>query len=108
MTGVEVLGVAVAGAVGATVRAELTAASPVRRTAACNVVGAGLLGAATVLLSGTALVVVGTGLLGATTTFSTWMVHAAQHEATTRVALVPLTAGVLAAGLGRWLGTLLS
>lgn len=104
MTGVEVVGVAAAGAVGALVRAGLTADDPVRRTAAVNVVGAALLGLATALLDGAALTVVGTGLLGATTTFSTWAVQAVEHPAPARVLAVPLVLGVAAAALGRVLG----
>lgn len=108
MTPLEVLLVAAAGAVGAVVRHELTAhPHAVRATAAVNVVGAGLLGGATVALATGPLLVLGGGLLGSTTTFSTWMVQADTAPATGRVVVVPLVAGVAAAVAGRLLATAL-
>lgn len=108
MSPVEVVLVAAAGAVGAVVRHELTARPhAVRATAAVNVVGAGLLGAATVVLAAGPLLVVGGGLLGSTTTFSTWMVQADAAPAPVRVVAVPLVAGVVAAVAGRLLATAL-
>ncbi len=107
MTPVEVLLVALAGAAGAVVRHALTAGPrAVRATAAVNVVGAGLLGAATVALPAGPLLVLGGGLLGSTTTFSTWMVQA-DGTATGRVVAVPLVAGVVAAVGGRLLASAL-
>lgn len=108
MTPTEVLLVAVAGAAGAVVRHELTARPhAVRATAAVNVVGAGLLGAATVALDTGPLLVLGGGLLGGATTFSTWMVQADASSATGRVVVLPLVAGVAAAVAGRLLATML-
>lgn len=102
MSALEVLLVAVAGALGAVVRHELTTRPrAVRATAMVNVVGAGLLGVATSVLAGGPLLIVGGGLLGATTTFSTWMVHADTAPSTGRVVVLPLVAGVAAAALGR-------
>lgn len=92
------LQVALAGAVGAVLRHELTARpDPVRATAVVNVVGAALLGVAVVALDDPALVVVGGGLLGALTTFSTWMVQADRAQRPLLVAVLPLLVGVVAA-----------
>lgn len=102
MSPLELLLVALAGAAGAVVRHELTNGHhAVRWTAAVNVAGAGLLGAATVALTAGPLLVLGGGLLGATTTFSTWMVQADTAPATGRVVVLPLLAGVTAAVAGR-------
>lgn len=100
MTASLALQVALAGAVGAVLRHELTSRpDAVRATAVVNVVGAALLGVAVVALDDTALVVVGGGLLGALTTFSTWMVQADRAGRPLLVALVPLVCGVAAAAL---------
>jgi fluoride ion exporter CrcB/FEX len=109
VSGWGVLGVAVAGAAGAVLRAEATArGDATRATAVLNVVGAALLGATLVLLDGTARTVVAVGLLGATTTFSTWMVQAESHAQRVRVVLVPFVAGVAAVAAGRWLAMLVA
>lgn len=79
------LGVALAGGVGALLRASVGEAALRRRpgtgpflgTAAVNLVGALLLGIVVGLDDATLLAVVGTGLCGALTTFSTWVVRAA-------------------------------
>ena len=109
MTGGEAVLVAVAGALGAVVRHELTdRPHAVRWTAAVNVVGAGLLGVASAALAAGPLLVLGGGLLGAATTFSTWMVQAdtaPTASATGWVVALPLVAGVAAAVGGRLLAT---
>lgn len=110
MSPVQLLLVAVAGAAGALLRHELTShpdrARAMRATAAVNVLGAGVLGIATVALDGTALLVAGGGLLGSATTFSTWMVQADDAPppgGALAVLAVPLLLGVAAAAAGRLL-----
>lgn len=118
MSALQLLLVAVAGAVGALLRHELTTRpDPVRArraTAVVNVLGAGALGVAAVAVDGTALLVLGGGLLGSATTFSTWMVQAEGAAApgadggvrsVCAALAVPLVLGVVAAAAGRLLAT---
>lgn len=112
-------GVGLAGAVGAAGR--FTVDGVVSRrlghafpygTLVVNLTGAFVLGLVVGgALSGDALRLVGTGLLGAYTTFSTWMFesHHLAGERRSRAAVanvvVTIVVGVVAAALGRRLGT---
>lgn len=81
-------------------------------TLAVNLTGAVLLGLITGLaLHGRGQVVVGAGLIGAYTTFSTWMLETQRLAEEGEVGLavanlaISLIAGVLAAALGRAIGS---
>ncbi len=104
MTGLDLTLVAGAGAVGALVRHEAITRTlpPLLAVHVLNVLGALLLGVASVALDGRALLVLGGGLLGGMTTFSTWFVLA-QDEPPLSAVLAPLAFGVAAAALGRLL-----
>lgn len=109
MTAVQLLLVAVTGAIGAVVRFELTDDRPVTALHAVNVVGSLLLGLfAGSGAGGTSVAFSLAGGLGAVTSFSTWMVGA---RTAARQAPVPglafaghlLLPTVLAVG-GAWVG----
>lgn len=118
MTAVGVLGVMLAGGIGAVLRflgdgavGRRTSGPFPSGTLAVNLTGAVLLG----LLTGLALpkevaLVVGTGALGAFTTFSTWMLetHRLVEERQLRTAVLNIVgsvaAGLVAASLGLWIG----
>lgn len=101
----------VAGGVGAVARV-LFGHSGRKAIALINVVGAALLGlvlglSASGRIEEDLATVLGLGFLGGFTTFSTWMVDvAATSEGRTKSLLAPVGAGVLAAMVGRWLGSL--
>lgn len=106
----------VAGAVGALVRAEVTARRGVRQgTAIVNLAGGFLLG----LLVGLAgsyhadagpLLVLGVGGAGGLTTFSTWVMDVTDRDRADQVPAmgVTLLVGTLLAGLGWFLGALVA
>lgn len=117
MTAVVWVGVVLCGGLGAVARFALDGAvgrkvsSFPYGTLVVNVSGAFLLG----LFEGThpgsnLALVLGTGLLGAYTTFSTWMletqrlVEERQHLRAGLNILGSVAAGIVAAGLGLWLG----
>lgn len=110
-----VLAVAMGG-LGALVRAEVTARLGVRRgTAVVNLVGAFLLGLVVGLAGGAdvdtgTVLVLGTGAIGGLTTFSTWMLDTIDRPDTDEVPalVVTLGAGALLAGVGWFVGALLS
>ncbi len=118
MTAAVWAGVAVLGGCGAVLRflvdgavsARLGRSFPVG-ILVVNLSGAFALGVLTGLaFEGTRALLVGTALLGSYTTFSTWMVDSRRLAGRRpRLAaanlLVGLGAGVVAAALGRWLGT---
>jgi CrcB protein len=119
VTGLDWIGVAVLGGVGAlgrflldrAVSARAAAAGLPVGTLAVNLSGAFLLGLITGLaLNGDALVLAGTATLGSYTTFSTWMLEThrlreeAQFAPAALNAVLSLVAGVGAAALGRALG----
>jgi CrcB protein len=115
------LGVLVGGGLGASLRflvdgavARRTGTSFPFGTLVVNLSGSVVLG----LLSGLALpqdisLIVGTGVVGSYTTFSTWMLESQRlaEERQNRYAaaniVLSLVAGLAAAALGRWLGTVL-
>ncbi len=106
------LGLAVAGGVGALLRAEASRRlGPVRGTAVVNLLGAALLGllvgmAGAGRVSTDVVRIVGTGLAGGLTTFSTWMLETSRRRRDLVVGslVAPLVAGVVVAGIARWLG----
>jgi CrcB protein len=106
----------VAGGIGAWVRAEVTARLGVRRgTATVNLAGAFLLGLLVGLAGGAdsdtgTLVVLGTGAMGGLTTFSTWMLDTMDRPDDDEVPalLVTLFAGMVLAGVGWFVGALVT
>lgn len=112
--------VAVAGGAGAVARLLLDGSVGRRTTGpmpwgtlAINVSGAFVLGLLDgVGLSETVALVVATGFVGAYTTFSTWMFETQRlaEEREARVAAgniaISVVAGLVAAGLGLWIGSL--
>lgn len=97
--------VAVAGGLGALLRAELSARlGRGIGTAVVNIVGAAALGVLAALLGRvhpTVALVAGTGFLGGLTTFSTWMVESvdAGQRRGVLLVLVQLAAGLAGAGV---------
>ena len=106
----------VMGAVGALVRAEVTARIGVRRgTASVNLAGAWLLGLVVGLAGGVdvdsgAVLVLGTGFCGGLTTFSTWMLDTIERPDTDQppALVVTMLAGTLLAGVGWLVGLLVT
>ncbi len=104
------------GGVGALVRAEVAARLGVRRgTAVVNLLGALLLGLVVGLAGGAevdsgTVLLLGTGFCGGLTTFSTWVLDTLDRpEADQAPALVvTLFAGMVLAGLGWFLGALVT
>lgn len=103
-----------AGAVGALVRAEVTARRGVRQgTAIVNLAGGFLLGllvglAGSYHAESSTLLVLGVGGTGGLTTFSTWMMDVTDRDPADHVPAmgVTLLAGTLLAGVGWILGAL--
>ncbi|MCB9439857.1 MAG: fluoride efflux transporter CrcB [Mycolicibacterium sp.] len=112
------LAVLLVGGVGAVARFELDRAVTRRAggrfptgTLVVNLSGATILGfIAAVGLPAYAVLILGTGLIGAYTTFSTWMLESsrlAEEGQWQRAAVnivMSLVLGVLAAGIGGWIG----